>query len=169
MSDGNVIDFTDKFDIEAALRLGGKPQETPADMEQPERPAAEPEAALPLDQLGPLPRLGDPYAAHSRLSNAPLPMLFLLPKGGLPWGIAYPHIQEVLMVEAEKPGGGPDLLLLVAGMRPKEVRIEARDLLALCDRIGRHLIHWIREHPTGRDDGTAAVFIRRITITGIDR
>jgi hypothetical protein len=51
----------------------------------------------------------------------------------------------------------------------KEMRIEGRNLLALCEWIGRHLILWLRTHPTGTDDRAGAVFIKRITITKVEK
>ena len=42
-------------------------------------------------------------------------------------------------------------------------------MLSLCDYIGRHLIHWLREHPGGKEPGGTGTFIRSITIRRIER
>ena len=113
----------------------------------------------------PFPLAGAPYAkAHSLIANAPLPMLFLLDAGQLPKGFAYQHLEHAWMVEPLRPGDAPALLLRFSGRDPYEALVEGSELIGLCDLVGRHLIHWMRQHPTGRDDGTLAVFIRRITI-----
>ena len=72
------------------------------------------------------------------------------------------------MVEPAEPGGSPVLMLRFNGSVVTEVRIEGRKMLGLCDMIGRHLVHWVRQHPGGKDDGRA-VLIPRITFAGCDR
>ena len=123
------------------------------------------------EELAPLPTPGSPYEeAYSRLANRPLTTLFFLAEGQLPDGFSYANLERVWMVEPEKAGGSPDLLLRYSGSVVTIVRIEGRSLLALCDLIGRHLIHWVRQHPGGKvmvADGAA--FIRRITVTEIER
>lgn len=132
----------------------------------PVRPPPEDDGSpLSPEMMSPLPLPGDAYVAHARIANGPVSTLFFLPKGQLPDGLNYSHLERVRMVEPEKPGGSPHLLLRFWCSVIVEVRIEGRNLLGLCDYLGRHLIHWLREHPTGHDDGDdAAVFIRRITI-----
>jgi hypothetical protein len=133
--------------------------------------AGEPEAAAVVspEELAPLPTAGNPYKAHARIANRPLATIFFLPEGQLPDGFSYDSLERVRMVEPHRPGGSPDLLLRFNGSVVSEVRIEGRDLLALCDYIGRHLIHWVRQHPGGRERGDgSAPFIRRITISVIE-
>ncbi len=134
-------------------------------------PAAEPEAAaISPEELAPLPMPGDPYKAHARLANRPLATIFFLPEGQLPDGFSYACLERVRMVEPHRPGGSPDLLVRFNGSAVIEARIEGRNLLALCDYISRHLIHWVRQHPGGRETGDdSATFIRRITISEIER
>jgi hypothetical protein len=145
---------------------------TPAPAPSPS-PAPPPEgAAVPPtpDQLSPLPLAGSPYdAAHSRIFAIPLPSLVVLPAGGLPKGFAYHYLEHHWMVDSEKPGGSPDLLLRFNGGDPYEILAEGRGLLVVCDLVGLHLVRWIREHPTGHDDGSLPVFIRRITLRRIER
>jgi len=133
-------------------------------------PVRKPQEGDAAEELAPLPTAGSPYEeAYSRLANRPRMTLFFLPEGQLADGFSYSSLERVRMVEPEKPGGSPDLLLRFTGSVITEVRVEGRNLLGLLDMIGRHLIHWVRQHPTGKDDGRAAVFIRRITITEIER
>jgi hypothetical protein len=136
-------------------------------------PAPPPEgAAVPPtpDQLSPLPLPGSPYdAAHSRIFAIPLPSLVVLPRGGLPKGFAYHYLEHHWLVDSEKPGGSPDLLLRFNGGDPYEIIAEGRGMLIVCDLVGLHLVRWIREHPTGHDDGSLPVFIRRITLRRIER
>src|SRR5207244_3293820 len=102
------------------------------------------------------------YEPHSRLASRPLTTLFFLPLGQLPDGFAYHTLERVRMVEAERPGESPALLLRFSGSVITEALVEGRSLMGLCDTIGHHRIHWLRQHPTGQDDGSHAVFIRRI-------
>ncbi len=159
-----------KPDIRAWIaKLEGKRDTTPHNPEgeaqspQP-APVVGTETATSFENLTPLPAAADPYVAHSRIFSFPLPTLFLLPSGQLPYGLAYPNLEDVWMADSLKPGGSPDLMMLVNGLRPKEVRVEGHPLLSLCDYIGRHLIHWVREYPGGKEPFATGVFIRRITI-----
>ena len=136
---------------------GGKPEEDDGTAGAPEK-------------LAPMPTPGSPYEEpHSRLANRPLTMIFFLGEGQLPRGFSYSGMEQVWMAEPARPGASPDLIVRFNGSVITEVRIEGRNLLGLCDTIGRHLIHWARQHPGGKDDGRAAVFIRRITIIVIER
>jgi hypothetical protein len=134
------------------------------------KPAEDDAAAVAPEKLAPLPSPGSPYEEpHSRLANRPLTIIFFLPEEQLPRGFSYSGMEQVWMAEPARPGESPDLMLRFNGSVITEVRIEGRNLLRLCDTIGRHLVHWVRQHPSGKDDGRAAVFIRRITITVIER
>lgn len=141
---------------------------------RPAAPGNKPEeddgAAVAPEKLTPLPSPGSPYEEpHSRLANRPLTMIFFLADEQLPRGFSYPSLEQVWMAAPAKPGGSPALMLRFNGSVITEVRIDGRDPLRLCDTIGRHLVHWVRQHPGGKDDGRAAVFIRQITITVIER
>lgn len=128
------------------------------------------ETPVPPEMLAPLPRADDDYKAHARLANGPLLTIFFLGKGQLPDGFSYSNLERVRMAAPDVAGGGPMLLLRFAGSVTTEVRVDGRNMLGLCDLIGRHLIHWLREHPTGRDDGNDhEVFIRSITPRVIER
>ena len=177
MSDGKVIEF-ERTAGEFFRSLDRPAASSPGDASGIEadgdsqghaaEPAAEAvEAGVSLETLSPLPQPGDPYKAHARLANGPLATLFLIPKGGLPDGIDYAALYRVRLIAGKRPGDAPALLLQFRG--GLEAEIEGRGMLGLCEKIGRHRIHWIREHPTGRDDGTAAVFIRLITIREMER
>jgi hypothetical protein len=142
------------------------------------QPAVEPsqetqslcDISLSPEELAPLPQIGDLYKAFSRIEARPLATIFFLPKGGLPDGFSYASFERVRMIEGDQPGTSPALLVRFNGSVIYEVRIEGRNLLGLCNLIGRHVIHWVREHPTGRHAGDdEADFIRRITIREIER
>jgi hypothetical protein len=140
-----------------------------------DRKKEEPEAAhetMPEspEQHTSLPAPGSPYhEAYLRIGNRPLSTIFFLTEGDLPHGFAYHNLEEVWMAEPKKPGASPDLMVRFNGSVVKEVRIEGRNLLPLCEWIGRHLILWLRTHPTGTDDRAGAVFIKRITITKVEK
>lgn len=148
--------------VEAAMPRPGKAPAEPA-------PEGD-ETPVSPEMLAPLPRAGDPYKAHARLANGPLLSIFFLGKGQLPDGFSYSNLERVRMAAPDVTGVGPMLMLRFTGSETTEVRVEGRNMLGLCDLIGRHLIHWLREHPTGRDDGNdQAVFIRSITPRVIER
>ena len=173
MSDDGVIDLARPQStildmVERVASAKRREIEPPPAMSE-QVPESEPEPPISPDQLAPLPRYGDPYKAHSLIANKPLATVFFLPKGQLPDGFSYASLERLRLIEKEGPGGVLALLLRFNGSVVTEVLIEGRNLLGLCDRIGRHLIHWVREHPTGRDDvDSPAVFIRRITVREID-
>jgi hypothetical protein len=149
----------EKPPAEAASRAGAGPLE---------RLPTETDTAVPPEQLDALPRPGHIYrACPDHFSVAPLPTIFFLPGNGLPDGFSYSALERVRMVEGAKPGDGPILLLRFNTSVPVEVRVEGRGVLDLCDKVGRHLVHWLRAHPTGHDEGHGEVFIRRITISEI--
>jgi hypothetical protein len=156
--------FAERFDIVNELEARTK-NHPPAAKPVPAEAAADraEEGEPSPDELGPLPKAEAAYVPHSRMSNRPLPTLYFLAKNQLPDGFSYSCLERVRMVDAEKPGESPHLLVLFNGHMPQEVRIEGRNLLKLCNDVGRHLVHWIRQHPTGHDSGDdKAVFIRRI-------
>ncbi len=168
-----VIDMPPRFSIEEAVRHAAEERRRKQEPEA--KPAADADAEpeetpLSPEELAPLPQSGDAYVAHSRPASRPLATIFFLPKGGLPDGFSYASFERVRMVEAEQPGASPALLVRFNGSVVYEVVIEGRNLLGLCNQLGRHVIHWVREHPTGRDDGDdRAVFIRRIVIREVER
>ena len=105
-------------------RLEAKRDGQPPPNRKKEPPAAGPDhemgTAKSFEELTPLPKAGDPYVAHSRvIFSRPLTTLFLLPRGQLPYGIAYPNLEDVWMADPIKPGGSPDLMMLVNGLRPE--------------------------------------------------
>lgn len=139
-------------------------------------PARPPEAGtateplLPPEELVALPKSSDAYEPHSRPASRPLATIFFLGSSGLPDGFSYAGFERVRMVEQDKAGGSPALLMRFNGSVIYEVLIEGRNLRLLCDLIGRQVIHWVREHPNGRDEGgDKAVFVRRIAIREIER
>ena len=131
----------------------------------PVRPPPEDDGSpLSPEKLSPLPLPGDASVAHARIANGPLSTLFFLPKGQLPDGLTYSHLERVRMVEPEKPGGSPHLLLRFSCSVIIEVRIEGRNLLALCDYSAVISFTGCGSIRPATMTGDAAVFIRRITI-----
>jgi hypothetical protein len=171
MSADNVIDLDRPKSslLDAISRPAARPPEA-ATAEPPASSIPPEESPLSAEELAPLPRTGDVYVAHSRVANRPLTTIFFLPRGGLPDGFCYSGFERVRMIEDQKPGASPGLLVRFNGSVVYEVLIEGRNLLALCNLIGRHVVYWVREHPTGRDEGgDLAAFVRRITIREIER
>jgi hypothetical protein len=152
-----------------AAKAGARPGRETLPPEEPRNAGESDEAPVAPEELAPLPTAATPYKAHSRLANKPLATLFFLPEGQLPDGFSYAILERVRMGEPRTPGGSPDLLLRFNGSAVTEVRVEGRNLLELCELIGRHLIHWVREHPGGRDAGDGRVFVRRITFREVER
>jgi len=161
--DGEVRSITDilNLPLDGRARESGRPAPPPP----PPEPSAAAGVPPSLDQLAPLPLAGDDYQPHARLANAPIPTIFFLDKSQLPDGFPYACLERVRLVDSPQAAGSPILELRFHGSVVTEVRIEGRNLAALCDAVGRHLVHWVRQHPTGRDGGgDRSVFIRQITI-----
>lgn len=125
---------------------------------------------LALEEMSPLPQASDAYEPHSRMVSRPLATIFFLGKAQLPDGFAYSGFERARLIPGERPGGGPSLVIRFNGSVIYEVLIEGQNLLWLCSAIGRHVIQWVREHPSGRADiDDKAVFIRRINVREIER
>jgi len=168
MSGENVIGL-DRPKSSLLEAIGRTARQEPPPVTHPSVAPAPPDDTLVSpEELAPLPQTGDAYEAHSRVAGRPLATVFFLSKSGLPDGFCYAGFERVRMIETDRAGAGPALLVRFNGSVVYEVLIEGRNLLTLCSQIGRQVIHWVREHPTGRDDG-GPVFIRRITIREIER
>lgn len=166
----SLLDTLDRMQAGQESKAKPEPEPKPEGEARPEANADAGESLVSPEELAPLPQSGDAYVAHSRTANRPLATIFFLPKGGLPDGFSYASFERVRLVESERPGVGPALLVRFNGSVIYEVTIEGRNLLGLCNLIGRHLIHWVREHPTGSEGGEdRSVFIRRIVIREVER
>ncbi len=143
--------------------------------EQSDVPGKPDAAAIPMGELSPLPTATTPYdKAHSLIANAPLPTIFFLDTGQLPRGFSNATLEAVWMTAPQKPGGSPVLVARFNGSVVTEVRIEGRNQLGLCDLVGRHLIHWVRQcpgtepvdydkHDGKGNGGYARAFVRNIS------
>jgi hypothetical protein len=173
LASDNVIDLDRPKSslLDAIGRAAAKPERAPgAEPVEAPAPTTPNDSLISVEELSPLPQAEDAYEAHSRIQSRPQATIFFLPKSQLPDGFSYATLERVRLVEGTKAGESPYLLLRFNGSVVCEVRIDGRNLLGLCNLIGRHAILWIREHPTGRDDGNdRAVFIRRITPREIER
>ncbi len=61
-----------------------------------------------------------------------------------------------------KPDSGISIKLL-----DQQIEIKGRNLDQLLDMLGNQRVTWIKESPTGKDDGTEGVFVKGITINQI--
>lgn len=180
MSDDKVIDLKGSLSIQDLLSevAAGRMPATPGGTQPAEEPEAPPiespapvrqeqdkDAADTLDLLSPLPRAGDPYKAHSRISARPVPSVFFLGKNMLPDGYTYGNLERVYFEEAREPGAGPVLIVRFNGSEVREARIKGRNLIPLATYLARQLIHWVRVLPPGVQvpDDTATV-VSEITI-----
>jgi hypothetical protein len=127
-------------------------------------------AASPaMDGLIPLPGPGDPYKAHARPDNKALLTLTFLCQNSAEEGFAYADLRRIRLLPADKPGGGPVLVLLFTEAAVTEVRIVGRRLDTMRDYIRYHRVAWLRELPPGKmlADRNAAV-ITGITINQVE-
>lgn len=137
----------------------------------PPEPEPEPEGELPpLDGLSPLPRPGDPYKAHARAANGPLPTLHVLLKNASSRGFSYANYDSIDWLPDDDAGQGPAIVVRFAGLVPCELRISGRNLEVLHNYIGHCRIGWIRELPTQGDFiDKAAPLIRSVKFVTLER
>ena len=85
-------------------------------------------------------------------------------------GFSYADCERVRLVPAEKPGGGPVLIVRFSGSVITEAVIEGRHLHSLYHAIGLHQMPWIWEHPAPADfTNDKATLISRITFREVER
>ena len=132
----------------------------------PDAPEAEPppETAQP-EQTDPLPRPGSAYKPHGRPANKAQATLYFVTKGHVFEGFSYAYLERIRLLPSTTPGGSLVLVVRFAGSVVTEVTIEGRNLHALCNLIGLHLLPWVWEMP-GRADrqDDAAVVVSKITV-----
>lgn len=174
---GNVIDFAQSR-VSIREILGGVPGKLPAGP-----PPATPERIPPAvpadtpggdgldlnlpDVLDPLPKPGDPYKAHARVSNKQLLTLsFVLKDGITVRGFTYGNFDSIDRLPGGTTDGGPVIVLRFAGLAPSEVKIAGRNLNTLYAYLSQHRIVWVREQAVERDylDESAPV-VSSIVIT----
>jgi hypothetical protein len=129
-----------------------------------------PDEHPPLEDLAHLPLPGDPYRAHAMPVDQPQHMLCLLFRGVGFKLLSYGNLDSVDFEPSAKPGEGPALVLLFAGLRPCEVRLTGRNLRPLGASLRQHRIAWVREHTGGMpaldDDGMIVASIRLSPVKG---
>ncbi len=127
------------------------------------------EIAVP-DKGDPLPRPGEPYKVHARHSNKQEVTLHFVTKDFAYEGFAYADCERVRLVPADKPGGGPVLIVRFNGSEVTEVTIEGRHLHSLYHWIGLHLVPWVWEHPSPAEfTDDKAPLIKRIRFNTVER
>ena len=136
---------------------------------KPDTAAAVPDAA-PTDKSDPLPKPGDPYKVAGRHGNKPDLTIHFVLKDYSYEGFSYGDFERVRLLPAEKPGGGPVLIVRFNGSVVTEAVIEGRHLNSLYHWIGLHRLPWVWEHPSPAQfsDEKAAV-ISRITFRQVER
>ena len=131
-----------------------------------ESPAA---GAAAQDDLIPLPLPSADYQAYARATNKPALTLHFLLADATREGFSSVDLRRVRFLAADKPGGGPRVVLRFVEAVVTEVTIEGRNLDTLYDYIGQHRVTWIRELPPRRDFVEAkATVITRVTIQTLD-
>ena len=136
---------------------------------KPETPGAVPEAAPP-DKADPLPRPGDAYRVAGRHGNKPALTIHFVLKDYSYEGFSYGDFERLRLLPAEKPGGGPVLIVRFNGSVVTEAVIEGRHLHSLYHSIGLHRLPWIWEHPSPADFGDEnAAVISRIRFREVER
>lgn len=146
------------------LPEGAQAQELPAPAGC-EAEAAEANASAGEMEFDPLPKAGDAYKAHARVSNKPELMLGLLLTSVPLDAFAYGDLRRVRLLEPQVPGGGPVLCLRFMEAEISDVLIEGRNLLTLTDYLQMHRIRWLRECPKGKEPkDPAAPVITRIEV-----
>jgi hypothetical protein len=122
----------------------------------------------PSEDLAPLPLPGDPYRAHAAPAGQPQHMLGLVFRGVGFKLLSYGNLDSVDFEPPTKPGEGPALVLLFAGLQPCEVRLTGRSLRPLGAYLRQHRIAWIREHPGGMPDlGEGGMIIMAIRLSPV--
>jgi hypothetical protein len=124
-----------------------------------------PPSTVEPELADPLPRPGGAYKAHGRHGNKPQATLFFVTRGHVFEGFSYAYLERIRLKPPETAGGSLVLVLRFSGSVATEVTVEGRNLHAMCNLIGLHLLPWIWEMP-GRADrhGEAATVVTRITV-----
>lgn len=113
-------------------------------------PPGEDKAAVPaMDELSPLPRLGEDYVAHARSANHSVPTLYLLLADGDV--MSFPYATRVEGPNLEAAGDAMVIVLRFAGITGIEVRLAGRNLDRLLMLLGDQRVRWVRELHPGRD------------------
>lgn len=105
----------------------------------------------PLDDLAPLPGPGEPYKAHARASNKPVPMLHLLMADASVRGFSFANLEMLDLRPPSDPGQGPVIAARFTGLTPVDVTISGRNLDKLYFYLGLHRITWVKQRPPLRD------------------
>lgn len=160
---------------DSSVRSAYSPSSIRSKVHKEAEPAPEtgtPEAGLDRasDKVDPLPKPGDPYKVAGRHGNKPDLTIHFVTKNFTYEGFSYADFERVRLLPAEKPGGGPVLIVRFNGSVVTEVKIEGRHLHSLYHWIGLHRLPWVWEHPSPANftDEKSAV-VSRITIDAIDR
>jgi hypothetical protein len=135
----------------------------------PKPETAESDAASP-DKVDPLPKPGDPYKSAGRHGNKPDVTIHFVTKNYSYEGFSYADCERVRLLPAEKPGGGPVLIVRFNGSVVTEAVIEGRNLHSLYHWIGLHRLPWVWEHPSpAQFSDETATLISRITLRQVER
>lgn len=117
----------------------------------------EPEAAAdaglrpePDEKFVALPKPGSVYAAYSRPITSSLTTLRFM-VGDAVKGLPYANLDSIDWEPVDKPGGGPLIVMVFAGVVARKVIITGRQMLFMYDMLTEHKISWVRELPKGRD------------------
>ena len=141
--DETVLRFRAKSSlIPPGIKPGGVPEPEAA-----ESSGAETELG---ERLIALPESGSAYVAYARPNNKPLTTLrFVI--GEAVRGLPYANLDSIDLEPADKPGGGPAIVIVFAGVVTRKAVITGRHMLLMYDLLSDHRISWLRELPKGRD------------------
>lgn len=121
----------------------------------------------------PRPRPGDAYRPCARFMNRleeRQTMLHFIARDCTPTGFPYANLDGIRFEKSGQPGGGLDLVVRFAGVKPTEACLAGRNLDGIYDWIAAGTLPWVWERPDGiyREDDTATV-ITRITFVELER
>lgn len=135
----------------------------------PKREETETDSAS-ADKVDPLPKPGDPYKVAGRHGNKPDLTIHFVTKDYSYEGFSYADFERVRLLPAEKPGGGPVLIVRFHGSSITDVVIEGRHLHTLYHWIGLHRLPWVWEHPSpAQFTDEKATVISRIHFQPVER
>ena len=136
---------------------------------EPEAPVAE-ATSTDIGKPDPLPKPGDPYKVAGRQGNKPDLTIHFVLKDFSYEGFSYGDFERVRLLPAEKPGGGPVLIIRFHGSTITDAVIEGRHLRPLYHLLGQHRLPWLWEHPSpAQFSDEAAAVISRITFRQVER
>jgi hypothetical protein len=127
----------------------------------------------PGKKADPRPKPGEAYRPCARFMNRleeRQTTLHFIAGDCTPTGFPYANFDGIRFERSGEPGGGLDLVVRFAGVKPTDVRLAGRHLGDIYDMIAAGTLPWVWERPEGiyREDDTATV-VTGIIFTELER